>query len=444
MTGRDQQRALIVTEVVAGALTISEAAIVLGLSERQVWRLRTRFLSEGLGAVVHGNRGRPSPRRVDDALRGRVEALARGRYDGANDCHLTELLEERESITLGRTTVRRILRTAGLASPRPRRAPRHRRRRERMPQAGLLLQLDGSRHDWLEGRGSWLTLLAAIDDATNVVVAATFRAEEDSAGYFQILRTTIRRHGLPGAIYRDRHGSFEQPAGKQRAAELRLADGRRATQVGRALEELGIRSIAAHSPQAKGRIERLWGTFQDRLVTELRLAGAHDRASAGIVLRRFLPRHNRRFAIAPVDPTPAWRALSPGLEIDGVCCFRFRRVVANDHTIRIGGLVLDLPRLTGGRGYAGRRVEVQLRLDGRLIVNDRGKRLLSVRTELDPARLRSLEVARPVLAESGPTLRREAPGYAPPTTHPWNRATPGSRLERTRRQERRLTGSLNS
>ncbi len=313
-----------------------------------------------------------------------------------------------------------------------------------MPQAGLLLQLDGSRHDWLEGRGPWLTLLAAIDDATNVVVAATFRAEEDSAGYFEILRTTIQRHGLPGAIYRDRHGSFEQPAGKQPEAELRLADGRRTTQVGRALDELGIRSIAARSPQAKGRIERLWGTFQDRLVTELRLAGADDRASAERVLRRYLPRHNRRFAGAPADQRPAWRALPPQLELDAVCCFRYRRVVANDHTIRIGGLVLDLPRLSGGRGYAGRRVEVQLRLDGRLIVSDRGEPLLSVRTELDPARLRSLEVARPVLADSGPSLRREAPGYAPATTHPWNRATPGSRLERTRRQERRLTESLNS
>lgn len=444
MTSRDQQRALIVTELVAGAVSISEAATLLGLSERQVWRLRTRFLSQGPAALVHGNRGRPSARRVAEPLRARVVALARGRYDGANDCHLTELLAERESIELGRPTVRRILRAAGLASPRPRRAPRHRRRRERMPQAGLLLQLDGSRHDWLEGRGPWLTLLAAIDDATNEVVAATFRAEEDSAGYFEILRMAIRRHGLPGAIYRDRHGSFEQPAGKLAETELRLTDGRRPTQVGRALEDLGIRSIAARSPQAKGRIERLWGTFQDRLVTELRLAGAADRDSAERVLRRFLPRHNRRFASAPADPTPAWRVLPPEVDLDAVCCFRYRRVVANDHTIRIGGLVLDLPRLRGGWGYAGRRVAVQLRLDGRLVVSDRGQRLLSVRTELDPARLRSLEVARPVLTESGPSLRREAPGYAPAAGHPWKRATPGSQLERKRRQERRLTDSLNS
>lgn len=213
--------------------------------------------------------------------------------------------------------------------------------------------------------------------------------------------------------------------------------------MGRALDELGIRSIAARSPQAKGRIERLWGTFQDRLVTELRLAGAHDRASAERVLRRFLPRHNRRFSCAPADPQPAWRTLPPELDLDAVCCFRYRRVVANDHTIRIGGLVLDLPRLTGGRGYAGRRVEIQLRLDGRLIVSDRGKQLLSVGTKLDPARLRSLEVARPVLVAPGPSLRREAPGYAPAATHPWNRATPGSDLEQIRRQER-LTGSLNS
>jgi transposase len=438
MTAQDQLRAQHLTRLVAGELDVGEVATLLALSPRQVWRLKAAFLERGPGALVHGNRGRPSPRRIGVALRDRVVELARTRYDGANDCHLAELLAEREGIALSRVMVRRILRAAGRPTPRRRRPPRYRSRRERMPQAGLLVQLDGSRHDWLEGRGPWLTLVAAIDDATGILTAATFREAEDSAGYFEVLRQTIRGHGLPSAIYRDRHGAFEQPARKLPPAELRFADDRLPTQVGRALTELGIRSIAAGSPQAKGRIERLFGTLQDRLVTELRLAKAHDRATAERVLRRFVVRHNARFAVPAADPAPAWQPVAADVDLDAVLAFRYRRVVANDHTIRIGGLVLDLPRLAGGRGYAGRRVDV------RLTVTHAERRLLARRIELDPARLRSLETAKPVLRSAGPALRREAPGYPPATSHPWRRATSGSKLEAIRREEARLTESLNS
>jgi transposase len=438
MTARDQQRTYVLTRLVAGDLAFEEAVALLGLSSRQVWRLKAGFLREGPGALVHGNRGRASPRRTGDELRARVVELARTRYDGANDSHLAELLAEREGIELGRVTVRRILRSAGVPSPRRRRPPRHRSRRDRMPQAGLLLQLDGSRHDWLEARGPVITRVGPIDDATGLVPAATFRDEEDAAGYFEILRTTFRRHGLPAAVYRDRHGAFEH-AERELPAELRLADTRAPTQVGRALGEPGIRSIAARSPQAKGRIERLWGTFQDRLVTELRLAGAVDREAANAVLARYLPRHNRRFSVEPASPEPAWRPVPPEVDLDHILSFRYRRVVANDHTVRVGGLVLDLPRV-GGRGYAGRRVEVSLRLDGRLVVSDGGRRLLVCRAPVDPARLRSLESARAGLDRAHPATS-PAPGYAPGPDHPWRRVRPGTKLHEVRQQEARLTKS---
>lgn len=441
MTARDQQRAHVLTRLVAGDLAVEEAAALLGLSTRQVWRLRARFLRDGPAGLVHGNRGRASPRRTGETLRRRVVELARGRYDGANDTHLSELLAEREGIELGRVTVRRILRAAGVPSPRRRRPPRHRSRRDRMPQAGLLLQADGSRHDWLEGRGPVLTLVGLVDDATGLVPAATFRDQEDAAGYFEILRTTIRGHGLPAALYRDRHGAFEH-AERDLPPELRLAETRLPTQVGRALSELGIRSIAARSPQAKGRIERLWGTFQDRLVTELRIAGATDRESANRVLARHLPRHNRRFAVEPANLEPAWRPLSPDVDLDAVLSFRYRRVVANDHTVRVGGLVLDLPR-AGSRGYAGRRVDVSLRLDGRLVVSDGGKRLLVCRAPVDPARLRGLESARLDLDRAHPAAR-PAPGYAPGPGHPWRRVRRGTALHEIRQQEARLTESRTS
>jgi len=368
MTTIEQRRAWVLTKVVAGELTAAQAGDLLGLSERSVWRLKGRFMTEGPAGLVHRNRGRASPRRIDETTRAQVRALAQGRYDGANDCHLAELLAEAEGIALSRVSVRRILRAAGIASPRRRRPPRHRSRRDRMPRAGMLLQTDGSRHDWLGERGPRLTLVAAIDDATGIVTGATFREQEDASGYLTVLRETIRRHGVPLALYRDRHGIFETPKGMPLTLEEQLVDRRSPTQFGRALAELGIGSIAAQSPQAKGRIERAWGTFQDRLVVELRLAGVCDIATANRLLARFVPRFNRRFAVPAANPEPAWRPLPAELTLDAVCCLRYRRVVARDNTVRAGATILQLPARSGGRSYAGRRVELQLRLDGRLVV----------------------------------------------------------------------------
>jgi transposase len=437
MTTVEQRRTWVLTKVMAGELSVAEAADLLGLSERSVWRLRRRFAEEGPAALVHGNRGRASPRRVDDALRRRVCELARGRYDGANDTQLAELLAEREEITLSRISVRRILRAAGIASPRHRRPPRHRSRRDRMPQAGLLLQTDGSRHDWLEERGPRLTLVGAIDDATGVVTGATFREQEDVAGYLMVLRDTIRRHGVPLAIYRDRHGIFETPKGMPLTLEEQLVDRRTPTQFGRALGELGILSIAARSPQAKGRIERLWGTLQDRLVTELRLAGASDLMAANLVLARFVPRFNRRFGVPAVNPEPAWRVLPADLAVERVCCLKYRRVVAHDNTVRAGATILQLPARSGSRSYAGRRVELHLRLDGRLSVWD-GQRAVLVRpAPPDAVQLRTLEHARVELGTAAPTVGSSGPSAG----HPWRRVRPGTKLYDVRKKER-LSGSL--
>ena len=208
MTSKAQRRAWVLTRVLKRELTMDEAARMVGLSERQLWRLRSAFERDGPAGLVHGNRGRPSGRRLEASLVERVVELRRTTYAGVNDSHLVELLAEREGITISRPSLQRILRAAGLASPRRRRPPRHRSRRERMAAEGLLLQLDGSRHDWLEGRGPWLTLVGAIDDATGMVPAASFREQEDAAAYLGILALTVARHGLPGAVYHDRHSAF--------------------------------------------------------------------------------------------------------------------------------------------------------------------------------------------------------------------------------------------
>jgi hypothetical protein len=274
-----------------------------------------------------------------------------------------------------------------------------------------------------------MTLVGAIDDATGRLTGATFREQEDTAGYLAVLRDTIRRYGVPLAVYRDRHTLFETPRSALLTLEEQLADTRTPTQLGRALAELGITSIAAQSPQAKGRIERAWGTFQDRLVTELRLAGAHDLATANEVLARFLPRFNRRFVVPAADPAPAWRPLPSGMRIERICCLKYRRVVANDHTVRAGATILQLPPGPGRRGYAGKRVEVQLRLDGRLVVWDGERELLVVPAPADPAQLRALEAARGTTGTVAPSASRRS---IPAPDHPWRRMPINNRRQATR------------
>lgn len=440
MTVKEQQRARVLTRVAGGELTVADAATLLGLSERQVWRLRESFAHDGPAGLVHGNRGRPSGRRRPEAERARIVALAADRYEGVNDSHLAELLAEREAIVIGRSSLQRLLRAAGRPSPRRRRPPRHRSRRDRMPAEGLLLQIDGSRHDWLGERGPRLTLVGAVDDATGALVAATFREQEDAAGYLTVLRDAVRRYGIPVAVYRDRHGIFETSERGRLSLEEQLLDRRLPTQVGRALEELGISSIAAGSPQAKGRVERTWGTCQDRLVVELRLAGAADLASANRVLARFLPRFNRRFAVPAANPEPAWRPLPAGLRLEHVCSLRYRRVVAADGTIRAGATILQLPAGAGGRSLAGRRIELQLRLDGRIIAWDGQRELLVREAPLDPVQLRALGQARSTLGTAAPSVG----SVGPRADHPWRRLEPGSKLYRRRQQEQRLTGSPSS
>lgn len=433
MSVTEQRRALVLTRVVGGDLSPGDAATSLGCSERTLWRLLRRFRAAGPAGLVHGNRGRASGRRVGDDVRDRVVALAIGRYAGANDTHLSELLAEREGIEISRSSVRRILRATGIASPRRRRAPRHRSRRERMAAQGLLLQLDGSRHHWLGPDRPKLTLLGAIDDATSTVSAATFRNEEDTAGYLEILRDVALGYGLPGAIYRDRHCSFE-PNTPGRAGKS--AQERSLSQVGRALTEIGVISIAAGSPQAKGRIERLWGTLQDRLILELRLAGATDRAAANAVLAGFLPDFNRRFGVPAADPVPAWRTWPHGLDPDRVFALKYRLKVAKDDTIRVAGRPIQLPAAPRRFAYAGKMVEVHIRLDGSVAVFDGERELVTAVAPPDARDLRVLDSHRPE-PSLVPALARVP--YVPPVEHPWKRMTA---VRREKAQA--LTDSLSS
>ena len=356
------------------------------MSERHVWRILAEYRKEGAAALAHGNRGRRANNSIPEEARTQVVALARTRYARVNHTHLTELLAEREEIVLGRSTVRRILVGAGMASPRRRRPPLHRVRRQRMSQEGMLVQVDGSVHAWLEERGPRCTLLLAIDDATSTVPYALFRHEEDTHGYFLLMQELIRRCGVPLALYSDRHAVFKYVPGSHQSPAP--------TQFGRAMAELGVEQIFARSPEAKGRVERANGTFQDRLVTELRLAGARTISEANQVLWAFLTRFNKRFGVPPAQSTNAYRSPDPDLNLAGILCFKHSRKVARDNTVKYNWHTLQLLPSSERSTYVGAHVVVQERLDGKLVVCYQNQIVPTQEAPPRPGVLRTLNATR--------------------------------------------------
>lgn len=370
-------RSRVLTRVLAGKVSVADAALVLGLSERSIRRLRDRLDAGGPDALVHGNHGRRPANALDPATAQRIVTLAKTTYAGINDSHLAELLGEREGITVSRASVQRVLRAAGINSPRKHTRARYRARRERRAAAGMLVQLDGSRDRWFGAERPFAALQAVIDDASSEVISAVFREQEDAAGYFEVLRAMLTTKGVPLAAYSDKHTIFRVPPGERETLEEELAGEREPTQFGRALAELGIELILAHSPQAKGRVERLFGTLQDRLKAELRLAGITTIADANAFLPTYLPRHNTRFAVAPADHLPAWSALPAGKTVEAVCCLKYVRLVAPDNTVRLDGVVVQLPPRSTHWSWARQRVEVRQYLDGSFSVHAPGGRELA-------------------------------------------------------------------
>ena len=366
----------------AGELTMREAAGALGLSRRHMRRLLRAFEKRGSGCVRHGNSGRAPSNRTPEALQRRVIELMQGTYVGFNDQHFTEKLAEVEGIGLSRQTVRRILRKAGIVATRERRPRKYRRRRERKAQAGLMILWDGSEHDWLEGRGPRMCLMAAIDDATSELLpGAHFVEHEGAVGYLRVLLEVCGDKGLPWSVYGDRHGSLRRNDSHW-SLEEQLRGERELTQVGQALKALDIEVIYALSPQAKGRVERLWGTLQDRLVSELRLAGARTLAEANRVLARYVRSHNRKFARPAADSQLAWRPVPAGTDLERICSLRSRPLVRNDNTISTGdGNHLQIPRPADGHSYAGKRVELRHLLRGQYRAYLGDKLLLTTKTE---------------------------------------------------------------
>ena len=334
MNQREQGRLQVLNSLLAKHMTIEQASTLMGVSIRQAWRILAAYKEEGAAALAHGHRGRRAPNAISEDTKAAVLYLARIRYVGTNHTHMSELLREHEGIDIPRSTLRRILVSAGENSSRDRRPPKHRSRRQRMPREGMLIQIDGSYHRWLGEDGPQFTLLLAVDDATGKVVNALFCELENTRSYLLLMRNLIRSYGIPLALYSDHHAVFKHTPPSEAAAAP--------TQFSRAMGDIGVQLIFARSPQAKGRVERTAGTLQDRLVTEMRLAGATTIDDANRVLNAFPPRFNERFRVPPEHADPAYRVLHPEMCLDTVLCLKYRRRVGRDNTVKYRWRILQL------------------------------------------------------------------------------------------------------
>jgi len=343
MTKKELVRVHVIKSLIEDKMTSRDAAEVLSLSERQIKRLKAGVKKDGEVFVIHKNRGRKPKHTIPGEIREEIVFLARNKYKGVNYTHLSELLREEEGITISQSSVSRILKAKGIKSPRKHRPPKPHRTRERKPQEGLLLQMDASPYEWLPGIKC--SLHGAIDDAKGNITGLYFSPNECLNGYFEVKRQTLLEYGLPISIYVDRHTIFKAPSN----AKLTIYDELEGktfayTQFSRAMKDLSIGIIYAYSPQAKGRIERLWGTLQDRLTLELRLAGIKSIKEANAFLPGFIKRFNAHFTVVPREPQSAYRPLEEHINIDYILCRKETRKASQGSTFSFGGQIYQLSK----------------------------------------------------------------------------------------------------
>jgi transposase len=364
MSQKERQRHHLLQMVIDGKSSLKDTTERMGVSYRHAKRLKKKLISEGARGLIHGNRGRPSPKALNSELAKRIIELSQNKYTNFNDTHFTEKLNEIEGIIVGRDTVRRLRRANGIRPKRRRRPKRHFKRRSRSLQEGMMVLWDGSPHRWFGKEKSPCCLMAAIDDATGRLLEAFFLPYECSFGYLKLLDSIVNTYGIPISIYQDRHSTLHRNDDNW-TLEEQLAGEQEPTQVGGALKSLGITPIFALTPQAKGRVERLFGVLQDRLIAEMGLWEIKEISEANTFLKElFIKDYNQRFAIKPETAQRAWRRVAKDVDIERTISFRYQAVVGNDNTVRLGGIVIDIPEGPGQRGYAKARVEARQLLDG--------------------------------------------------------------------------------
>ena len=374
MTQKDRDRLVVLKKAHQELITQRQAALELDLTERHIRRLLSELKAQGDPAVIHGLRGRPSNRKLSEEVREKIVRIVSQEYPDFGPTLASEYLADKHKLRIGREALRQVLISAGLWRSRTQKVETIHQWRTRRSCRGELVQWDTSEHDWLEGRGEKLYLIAMIDDATSELLAR-FAQHDSTAENMRLLWAYLERNGRPVAFYTDQASLFQTTPKVARDVKALARDEREPmppTQIGRALRELGIVWIPAHSPQAKGRIERSFGTTQDRLVKGLRIAGASTLDQANRYLEKdFLPWWNQHLVEAPANTTDAHRALGVEHVLNSALSHVETRQVANDYTIRFQGQMYRIARADVCTGLRGGKVRLESRLDGTLAVRFR-------------------------------------------------------------------------
>jgi len=402
MTLRELRRLKVVQAAVDHHVTQRSASTMLGLSERQVRRLIKRVREEKDRGIIHRGRGRPSNNRKTEKIKEKALSLYRKKYEGFGPTLASEKLLEMDGIGLSDETLRKWLLEAGLWKKRRKRSG-HRQWRARKECFGQMVQMDGSHHDWLEGRGPQLVLMGYIDDATNTVFGR-FYDYEGTLPALDSFKQYVRKCGLPISVYLDKHTTYKSTG--RLTVEQELAGVKEPlSQFERALEELGVEVIHAGSPQAKGRIERLFGVLQDRFIKEMRLAGIRTKEEANAFLEHYLPIYNRRFSVLAANQTDTHVKLPRHIDIDRYLCIKTPRTVRNDNTIAHDGKLYQL-----AEDVSSRQVTVEERVDGSVRIRSAGVNV----------RYRQItERAKKAVPEAKIPKPRKL--YVPPKDHPWRK-----------------------
>jgi transposase len=390
---RELKRLHVIRKVLEGTLMQREAAGLISLTERQVRRIVKRIRQEGDEGIRHRSRGRPSNRKLP--FKQRIVRLYRKHYPDFGPTLFTEKLAEREGIAVSRETARTWLMEAG-EWKKHRKRKTHRQWRERKDRYGEMLQMDGSHHDWLEGRGPKCVLMAYIDDATGRAYGR-FYDYEGTIPAMDSFKRYVAEYGLPMSVYLDKHTTYKSWVRRDDFREVEPI-----SQFGRALQELGVRKLHAHSPQAKGRIERLFNTFQDRLVKEMRLKGVKTIEEANAFLTSYLPAYNRRFSVEPKKEENLHRQVKD-VDLEAVLCIKMERTLKNDHTIKYSGTLYQIEDK-----IRAKRVTIEELIDGSMRIRHKG--IQAAFHEI---------VERPAKPEKERPYVPKGKGHRPPLGHAW-------------------------
>jgi len=400
LSQKELNRLHIVHKALAREITQREAAEILSLSYRQIKRIVKRVKLKGDAGIAHKSRGRLSNRGLPGEIRDKAIALCRERYNDFGPTLASEKLAQLHGIRVSVETLRSWLIRSGDWKGK-RKSRKHRQWRERKHYFGELVQVDGSHHDWFEGRGEETVFMGYIDDATGKAFGR-FYGHEGTMPAMDSFKRYIRKYGIPASVYVDKHSTYKSTA--KPSIEENLSNREPLSEFERALEELGVRVIHANSPQAKGRVERLFGTLQDRLVKEMRLRNISSAEEANEFLEEYLPEHNKRFAVAPKEREDLHRRAPAGINLDRVLCIKSERTLKNDFTISYENKIYQIEE-----SIRGKRVVVEERINGAIRIGYKGKTL------------RFKEIA------ARPTAAKKAKGFSvrknwrPPHDHPWRK-----------------------